>query len=131
MYVEINYWAILVSAVVSMIVGFLWYGPLFGKIWKREIIGPKEDVWAYYLIQFILSIITAWALVVHVANWANGTPVIAIAICTWFGFVMTTNAGAALWSGKPKMLAWKMFLISSGAQLVTFIIFGIIINLFK
>ena len=34
--VVINYWAILGCVVFSMIVGFLWYGPLFGKIWSKE-----------------------------------------------------------------------------------------------
>jgi hypothetical protein len=28
-------WAILASAASSMIIGFVWYGPLFGKAWAR------------------------------------------------------------------------------------------------
>jgi hypothetical protein len=30
---SINYLAILASAIVAMPVGFLWFGPLFGKAW--------------------------------------------------------------------------------------------------
>jgi hypothetical protein len=44
---------------------------------------------------------------------------------------MTTEAGAALWSGKPSKVAWKMFLISTGGHLVTFIIFGFILGAWK
>src|SRR4051812_25813345 len=33
MTIPINYWAILVSMVISILLGFLWYGPLFGKQW--------------------------------------------------------------------------------------------------
>ena len=28
-------WAILASAAASMVLGFVWYGPLFGKAWGR------------------------------------------------------------------------------------------------
>ena len=33
---DINFWAVLVCAIVSMIVGSIWYGPLFGKLFMRE-----------------------------------------------------------------------------------------------
>lgn len=32
---SINYLAVLIAAVASMIIGFLGYGPLFGKAWMR------------------------------------------------------------------------------------------------
>lgn len=136
----INYIAVLVCAIASMVIGFVWYGPLFGKVWMREIMGSesmtheqsesmKKGMWGYYLIQFILSLITAGFLAVHIANWADVTvSALAIAVCTWFGFVMTTIAGGSLWSGKPRRTAWKMFLITAGAQLVTFIVFGLILG---
>ena len=31
--VPINCWAVLVAAVASFILGWMWYGPLFGKAW--------------------------------------------------------------------------------------------------
>ncbi len=34
---EINYLAVLVCGIVSMVVGFVWYGPLFGKKWAEAI----------------------------------------------------------------------------------------------
>ncbi len=39
----INYWALLGCVVFSMIVGFIWYGPLFGKIWSREMGWTEAD----------------------------------------------------------------------------------------
>ena len=58
----INYWAILVLGIVSMALGALWYGPLFGKKWM-EIIGVNKNdlearkemekgVWKLYIVQF-------------------------------------------------------------------------------
>ena len=31
----INYWAVLASGVAAMVVGGIWYGPLFGKMWMQ------------------------------------------------------------------------------------------------
>ena len=33
---SINYLAVLACAIVAMPVGFLWFGPLFGKAWARH-----------------------------------------------------------------------------------------------
>jgi hypothetical protein len=33
---EMNFIAILVAAVSTLLVGFVWYGPLFGKVWMAE-----------------------------------------------------------------------------------------------
>ena len=137
----INYVAILVCGVVAMAVGFVWYGPLFGKAYMKvmgvENMTPEEkecmkkDMWAMYFLQFVLSLITALVLDVHILNWKGSESSLVIALCSWFGFVFTTTASASLWSGKPKKLAWRMFLISSGAQLATFIIFGLILGGWK
>jgi hypothetical protein len=41
--VAINYLAIIGCVVFSMVVGFLWYGPLFGKKWSKEMDFTKAD----------------------------------------------------------------------------------------
>lgn len=139
---EINYLAVLACGVAALVIGSIWYGPLFGKAWMR-IMGVenmseeqkqsmKKGMWMMYLAQFILSLITAGVLSVHIAYWSDASAsALGIAICTWFGFVLTTDAGAALWSGKPKNVAWKMFFINASGQLVTFIAFGLIISAWK
>ena len=33
---DINWLAILAAAASSLVIGFLWYGPLFGKAWMKE-----------------------------------------------------------------------------------------------
>jgi len=42
--IDLNYWAVLVSAVASMVIGALWYSPiLFGNIWMNLMkIDPKN-----------------------------------------------------------------------------------------
>ncbi|MEK7585908.1 MAG: DUF1761 domain-containing protein [Patescibacteria group bacterium] len=133
-----NYLAVLACGVASMIIGFIWYGPLFGKAYMRvmgvDTMSPeqkeamKKGMWGMYFVQFVLSLITAGILSVHIANWSGPQGAVLIAICTWFGFIMTTVASGALWSGKPKKQAWNFFWITASAQLVTFIVFGLILS---
>ncbi len=123
-----------------MIIGGIWYGPLFGKT-QRQMMGGdtmtseqheamKKAMGKMYALQFLLSLITAIVLDYFIM----GTPVIvgvAVSVIIWFGFILTTIGGSALWSGKPKAWAWKMFFISSGAQLITFVVYALIITAFK
>jgi hypothetical protein len=39
---QVNWVAVVLGAVFSMLLGFLWYGPLFGKLWLRSI-GKKQE----------------------------------------------------------------------------------------
>lgn len=43
--ITLNIWAILVSVVVNMAVGMLWYSPvLFGKVWLKLVERKAEDI---------------------------------------------------------------------------------------
>ncbi len=131
-----NYLAILVSAVVSMIIGFIWYGPLFKKAWIKisgcdpETMTPeqkadmKKSMVPMMITQFILSVLSIFVLAKFGGN-------MEVAFWAWLGFVMPITASGVMWSGKPKKLAWSMFWISAGCQLVTFLAYGIILNAFK
>ncbi|GGG21536.1 hypothetical protein GCM10011344_22920 [Dokdonia pacifica] len=41
---DINWIALLVAAASSLVVGFVWYGPLFGKAWMKESGMTEEKV---------------------------------------------------------------------------------------
>ena len=41
---EPNWLAVVIAAVVSIVLGFLWYGPLFGKTWMRMTGHTKKDM---------------------------------------------------------------------------------------
>ena len=40
--ISINWLAVLASVVAAMVVGYLWYGPLFGKAWATEMKLPPD-----------------------------------------------------------------------------------------
>lgn len=140
MNVEVNYLAILVAGVVSMAVGFLWYGPmLFGKPWMK-LMGHTEEgmkkaqkeMGKTYAISFALTLIMAYVLF-HVMTLSENffhygrleTGCIT-AFWMWFGFVMPVQATDTLFGGKRK----KLVAINAGYQLVSLLAMGITIGLF-
>jgi len=42
--IELNYLAIIAAAIASMLIGWLWYGPLFGKQWMKLAGLKKSDM---------------------------------------------------------------------------------------
>lgn len=49
-----NFIAILVAAFVPLTIGFVWYGPLFGKAWMKECGFVKEDLQKGSFIKILL-----------------------------------------------------------------------------
>lgn len=140
--IGINFLAVLTVAVASMVLGFIWYGPLFHKAWARVIgvdgsmLPPEQakemqkKMIPVYVLNFILSIVTAVVLSIFINFTFSFDAVsgIIVALLVWLGFVMPTVAGQAMWSGKPAKLAWTMFFLSAGYQLINFIIAGAILG---
>src|SRR3989338_8232478 len=71
--VSINYWAVLAAAAASIILGFSWYGPLFGRQWLRlsgftdkQIKQMKEKgqkgMAKTYIVMVISTLVTSFVL---------------------------------------------------------------------
>ena len=64
---EINYWAVILATLSSMVVGSIWYSPkVFGNYWmKASGVTPsgnaKDAVWPIVLT-LLVSFLTAWVL---------------------------------------------------------------------
>ena len=121
---NVNVWAVLVSAVASMIVGSIWYGPLFGKpfmramgmdTWTKEKQDEmKKGMALTFLWQFISSIVmfSVLAWILGVMNLLSLTGGLCGAVLLWIGFVVPVQFGEQLWGG-------KMILFWLGLQLST------------
>lgn len=65
---EVNYLAVLVAGVVPMIVGAVWYGPLFGNRWLGYMETTEEEIrkdfnpLKTYGVSFLLALVTAFIL---------------------------------------------------------------------
>ena len=108
--ISVNYWAVLVAAVASIVVGSFWYGPIFGKKWiaymgwtKEEMEKGKKMMTKAYVITFIGSLVTAYVLA-HFLNLFDATAMYEawqLAFWAWLGFIVTAGLGSVLWEGKP------------------------------
>lgn len=139
---EINYLAVLVAAIATMVVGFLWFGPLFGKKWAEGQGWTAADrdkaknmnMTGLYVQQFIASLIMAYVLahIVWGMNMAlDRDPDLMSGISTgfwmWLGFIVPLKWGDMLWSGKK----FKYASIEFGYWLVNLVVMGIIISLWQ
>lgn len=114
--IQINLLAVLVAAVAATVVGFLWYGPLFGKAWG-EAIGhtpekmaeaKKKDMTTAYVVNFIGALVMAYVLMssLVVRHIVTAAPALTIGFWIWLGFIAFVLAGSVLWEGKPAKLYW-------------------------
>lgn len=133
MAVEINYVAVVAAAVVSMILGFLWYGPLFGKTWMALMKIKPKDIQAAkkkgmektMALGFLTMLIMAYVLA-HFVDYAAATTAAAgatVGALAWLGFVATVTAGSVLWEGKPT----KLYALNNAYQLVSLAAMGAIL----
>ena len=141
MNVPVNYVAVLVAAIVSMVVGFVWYGPmLFAKPWMKAMGLTQEKMkqdqsrlGKIYTISFILSLLTAYIMthvMVFSENFFHYPPVttgVTTAIWMWLGFVMPVQATDWLFGGK----SFNLFSINTGYQLASLLGMGITLGLFS
>jgi len=139
MNIEVNYVAVLLAGVASMVVGFLWYSPiLFAKPWMKlmgytaKSMGETQQKMAKsYSLSFLLSLVMAYVLshvmtfsssYLHYAPVASG---LTTAFWMWLGFVMPVQATDVLFGGK----SGKLFAINTGYQLVSLLVMGVVIGL--
>jgi hypothetical protein len=139
MNVDVNYLAVLLAAVAFMVVGFLWYGPLFGKRWAKlkgfteeSMKKGQKEMPKWYIVSFVLGLITAYVLshvmflsqnFFHYSEQMSG---LTSAFWMWLGFVMPVQATATIFSEKRR---WEVFGIDTGYQLVGLLVMGLVLSL--
>ena len=137
----INYAAVIVAMLSSVVLGFLWYGPFFGKPWMSMMgftkdsmeKAKKKGMTTNYLVMMLGSFLMAYVLA-HSLEFASVytktygvTAGLMAAFWSWLGFVAPVQVGDQLWGGKP----WKLFLITGGYYLVSLCIMGVILASWK
>ncbi len=137
---ETNFLMLAVCGVVSLVLGMVWYSQkAFGNSYMKALgadtnISPEKmkeiqkKMWQLLLTQFVLTMFQVWVLAVYINSSITVITPVANALWIWAGFVMPTIAGSALWSARPRKDAWKIFFITSGYNLVLFILFAVIIK---
>lgn len=112
-----NIFPIVVTAVVTFIIGFLWYGPVFGKIWLqlKEIPQTKVDAMRAKGMgpmvprmfgALVINLITVLVMQFMLTSFAIVTivPAALLAGLLWLGFIATTLFSAVLWEERKLAL---------------------------
>jgi hypothetical protein len=137
--IHINMMAILVAVVANFILGFVWYTPLFGKTWGREMgfdmnVKPPASALVKGMVFMVIgNFLMAWVFAHNMAAWSyvpganEMSPVSTImssAIFTWLGFYFPVDLGAVAWEQK----SWKLFFINTGYHLMMLFVAAIVLT---
>ncbi len=134
--VEVNYLAVVLAMVSSMVVGSVWYARgVFGNTWiKLAKIDMKKQgapVWVPIVVTAVVSLLTAYILahVTFLSNKFFGNSFLQDALTTafwlWLGLVAARFITHDAFEGRP----WKLTLLNVSHELVTLMVMGLIIGL--
>lgn len=138
MEVDVNYLAVFLAAISSMVVGAIWYSQkVFGTYWmkatkvKMNAKMTTADNVRLYGITFLASLIMAYVLA-HVTFLSNdffGGSFLSSALSTafwlWLGFTAVRFLTHDLFEGRPV----KLTLLTVGNELATALLMGLVIGL--
>ena len=130
---HVNYLAILVAAIINIIVGAIWYGPmLFAKQWMAWNTMSAEDMkkvnpGPLYVQSFVATLVTYFvlALILRNMNTTSAVEGMKTAFMLWLGFITTVQFTANLFSSKKI----QSYFLDTAYQLVTMLMAGIVLSI--
>ncbi|MBZ5682514.1 MAG: DUF1761 domain-containing protein [Acidobacteriia bacterium] len=136
----VNLWAVLVAAVATMVLGFLWYSPvLFANPWmklmgydpndKAKLAEMRKSAGPSYGLSFVASILAAAVLgkIIAIASVHSVLYGMKFGFGVWLGFVTTVQLTNSLFSRQPS----KLYAINTGYQLVCYLAMGAIMGAWR
>jgi Protein of unknown function (DUF1761) len=140
MEMNINMTAILVAVVANFFLGFIWYTPLFGKAWAKEMgfdanVKPSGGEMAkgmiimvignFFLAYVFAHNIAAWSFVPGSSEMSPMANVMSSTFFTWLGFYLPVDIGTVTWERK----SWKLFGINTGYHFMMLLVASLILTL--
>lgn len=115
-----------------MAVGYLWFGPLFGKTWIKlsgAKMGEGDNMAMLYGGQYVASVVTAYVLAVFLGLTGSTTleAALPVAVWLWLGFLATKELGVVLWEGK----SWNLYFLNTGQSLVSLLVMTAVLVLVR
>jgi Protein of unknown function (DUF1761) len=136
---SINLIAVTIAAVAAFVLGFLFHGPIAGKLYMElaNIHPPGElkDILPQMLWNLLIQFVTAFVLAV-IYLFASSSPYIGgkgilggviVAIWIWFGFLVTSSSVEVIWMGRN----YKLWLFEVVCSLIVMVTMGAIIGGWK
>jgi len=131
MEVHVNYLAVIVAAIASYLIAFIWYAGLFGNVWKK-LTGIQDMKPAPLNIVLVLvgSLIMSYVLYhsitfgdayVHTSGVGGG---LMGGFFSWIGFIAPVTLCTKLYERKP----WGLWLLDNGFWLISLLVMGAILG---
>jgi hypothetical protein len=126
----VNYWAVLIATVVTMVLGFLWYSPvLFGNAWMKQIGLKMEEMSgggvATYVFTALTALIGCFLLALLLTLGGDATIASGLVVGLLIGLCVSVKIGMNfLFEGRKLGL----YLITIGYHLAAYLISGAIIG---
>jgi Protein of unknown function (DUF1761) len=136
---NINMVAIVVATVANFFLGFIWYTPLFGKAWAKEMgmdmsvkpavgemaKGMTAMVVGNFLMAYVFAHnIAAWSFVPGAKEMSAMGSIMSSVVFTWLGFYLPVDIGTVTWERK----SWKLFFINTGYHFMMLLVAALILN---
>lgn len=134
----VNWLAILVATLIPFAIGFVWYGPLFGKPWMASVGLSEDDVNKMQPVKvfgtsFVAQLIMAFCLWMFfygnpdVEDTITGGIGAFYGFLTGFGWVSTAICTNAMFEQRSA----KYIVITSSYWIVVFTLMGLILGMWK
>jgi hypothetical protein len=124
----VNWLAVIVAAISTMVLGGLWYSVLFMRTWAQES-GAKMPAAAppTYGIMFLLALLAAWAFATLLGPAATAGSGLMLGLKVGALFV-----AASLWVNYTfANRSTTLWLIDAGFHVVRFALFGLILGVWR
>jgi hypothetical protein len=128
---EINWLAVIVAALSSFPLGFIWYGPLFGKIWA-PLVGMTDEKAkggnpaVIFGGAFVLALIQASTFAMFLGAVRNPEAAL-YGLCAGLCWVGAAFGVQYLFERQ----SWKLSLINAGYNAVAFTLIGAIVGAWR
>lgn len=125
-YVHINWWAVVIAAIINILLGSLWYSKgWFGKDWTKYTGRRLEQMGSGgtgYVVASIAALIQSWILAHFVvyAGSANFWKGMVTGFWLWVGFIAVYAAVNVVFEGR----SWALWRINAGCYLAILLITG-------
>ena len=124
----LNWIAIIVVTIIAFVIGYVWYGPVFGKAWLDALGKTEEDIQPSptpFIISFVTTLITCIAMAMilgglGIEGWMGGA---CVGLLVGIGFIAASSASDTAFCG----WSWKLFAIQAGYRVFYSVVMGIIL----
>jgi len=130
---QINYFAVVIAALISFVIGGVWYSPImFANAWMKENGFKEEDMknanmGKIFGTSFILALIISFNLAAFIGTQGDLSFGLFAGFAAGFGWVAMSIGTVYLFERR----SLKLFFINAGYQIVTYTIMGGILGVWK